>query len=143
MPSLRTIILSIMGLNALLALIFIPDWFEDPRELAIGEWRDAGKRGYLEVDETHIRTRGLGARGSISYEWVQTEDEPYTMQLTWRHYTITAHITFDGPDTAIADLDVMRHLPREAARIVKKQNKAAGRPENEFRMVFFRTKVKK
>lgn len=137
------IILSLLGISILSAFIFIPDWFENPRELAPGEWQDAGRKGKVEVDENAVHLLGFGPEEPIRYEWLQTDDEPYTMQLTYGSYTVVANITFNGRDEVIAELDVMDKLPSTAADMLRKKNRNAGRPENEFRLLFRRVQPKK
>lgn len=131
-----TLILTVLSI--ICGLIFIPDWFEDPRELAPGDWKDSGRTGTLEVTDSSIILHGFGHRGTISYQWLQTESEPYTMQIVYGGHRLDAHITFDGPNTVIAELDIMDKLPAEAAKTLRSKNRSLGRPENEFRLVFFR-----
>lgn len=120
------------------ALILIPDWFEDPRRLAPGEWKDAGRRGTIDVTESTLTLRGFGPEDPIPYEWVQTEDEPYTLLVTYGSYRLMADITFNGKNEVIADLDVMDKLPSDIADTLREKNRHAGRPENEFRLLFRR-----
>lgn len=116
-------------------------WLEDPRELILGNWAEEGRHGgNAEVTNAVIRWQLGGHRGSTPYEWVQTDKEPYTLQLTYRHETVLVDITFDGNDTAIADPRVWDKLPADAQQWVKERNKALNRPAQEIRFRFRRGK---
>lgn len=143
MTRARLILLLAILLPILAAVLFIPDWFEDPRQLALGEWKEHSTRGYVEVEEERIRTRGMGRTGKITYSWVQTDDEPYTMRVKARGHEVTAHITFNGSDEALVLFEIMHLLPPAAARELRKRNKAANRPEDEFYMLFRRVSTEK
>lgn len=137
MNTLRSIYI-LIGISLLSAIIFIPDWFEDPRRLLPGEWQDSGRRGRIEATEEYLQIYGVGSEEPIPYEWLQTDDEPYTLQVSYGRHTISADIIFNGKDEVIANLDIMHKLPREAADTMRQKNRSAGRPENEFRLIFRR-----
>lgn len=137
------ILITLITLSLLSAVIFIPDWFEDPRKLAPGEWAEGSNRGKVEVTDTELHLLGFGPEESIRYEWLQTENEPYTMRAVYGSHSVVAAITFNGKDEVFADLDIMNKLPGEMADILRKKNRSAGRPENEFRLIFRRVHPKK
>ena len=119
---------------------FVPEWLEDPRELAIGSWKDRANGIQLQVDATQVKGCIADRHGKIPYEWVQTEDEPYRVQITFRDQTYRADITFDSSDTAIADFLVFDQLPEDARRFIREKNQALNRPEKQRRLVFQRQK---
>lgn len=120
--------------------LFIPDWGEDPRELAPGEWHDRANGLHLEVDAARIRWQAGGYSGKIPYEWIQAEDEPYRAQITFRGQTYRADISFNGRDEAVADLLVFDQLPQEAQSFIREKNRAFNRPEKEITLHFRRVK---
>ena len=120
--------------------LFIPDWWEDPRELAPGEWHDRANGLHLEVDAARIRWQAGGYSGKIPYEWIQAQDEPYRAQITFRSQTYRADITFNGRDEAVANLLVFDQLPEDAQRFIREKNRALNRPERQIRLVFQRQK---
>ena len=138
MSTLHRIIVVLIALISLLCLVMIPDWFEDPRKLAPGEWKDAGKQGMVEVTDATLTLHGFGPEGPIPYTWLQTDKEPYTMQVCYGSHTVEAAITFNGENEVVADLDIMHKLPSDIADTLRRRNTGAGRPENEFRLVFRR-----
>lgn len=137
MNKLRIIII-ILGLSILSTILVIPDWFEDPRKLLPGEWQDSGRRGRIEATENTLLLHGVGPETPIPYEWLQTEQEPYTLQISYGRHTATADIIFNGKNEIIANLDIMHKLPEAAADTLRRKNRTAGRPENEFRLLFRR-----
>lgn len=142
MTRFRTCLLAFALLDALLCLIFIPDWGEDPVELAPGSWRSQSKSLgiYAEVAEKQILWNGKAGHGRCQYAWLQTEREPYRVQFKRGHDAIEADVTFDGPDKAILEPDILDRLPAAARDYIRKQNKINRRPEDEFSLIFVRTK---
>lgn len=142
MTRFRTCLLAFVLLDALLCLIFIPDWGEDPVKLALGSWRSQSKSLgiYAEVAEKHLLWNGKVGHGRFLYTWLQTEKEPYRLQFKRGHDVIEANVTFDGPDTAILEPDILDKLPPAARNYIRKQNKINQRPENEFSLIFVRIK---
>ena len=130
------LILLVAGILCLL----VPDWREDPRELAPGEWLDRANNLHLQVDETRILWRAGGRHGNIPYEWTQAEDEPYRARITFRGQSYEADITFNGPDEAIADLLVFDQLPAEAQGFIREKNQALNRPEKQIILRFTRVR---
>ena len=65
------------------------------------------------------------------------------MRAVYGSHSVVAAITFNGKDEVFADLDIMNKLPGEMADILRKKNRSAGRPENEFRLIFRRVHPKK
>lgn len=132
------LILLIIAALLLSAIICLPDWFEDPRQLAQGEWKDAGRKGTVVVTDNTVTLLGFGPEEPIPYTWVQTEQEPYTMLLSYDSYRIEVNIIFNGDNEAIALPEVMHYLPADIAETLRRKNRSAGRPENEFSLLFRR-----
>ena len=120
--------------------LFVPDWFEDPRELAQGSWEDRANHILLEVDATRVEWRMAGHHGKMPYEWLQTDSEPYRAKVTHQGQDYETDLTFKGADTVIANFLVFERLPAEAQRAIREINKAHSRPEREIRFVFRRRK---
>jgi len=131
-----------MAIGLLTCLIFLPDWREDPVQLSIGEWRTQSKSMGIHAEVTDRQAKWYGkARGTCTYEWLQTEREPYRLRFTRGNEAIEANVTFDGSDTAILEPDILDKLPDMARDHIRKQNKLHNRPENEFRIIFVRVKA--
>ncbi len=139
MLTLRNFLISVAAIG-LLCVIFIPDWFEDPVELAIGEWQGVPNRMRAEVNDTRVRWEMSGNAGRLSYTWVQTETEPYRVQFRRGEEVFEADIIFDGPDEVVVMPHIFDQLPLIAREHIARSNKAANRPENEIRYVFRRVK---
>lgn len=129
-----------IGISALIcAAIFIPDWGENPRELAIGEWKESTRRGmHAEVDEHSIRWHAFGRRGKLTYEWVQTDEEPYRVRIRRGQTCIDARVSFNGRDEAILEPDIYDKLPDLARSYIRDLNKRNQRPEKEIIFSFRR-----
>lgn len=139
MLTLRNFFISLAAIG-LLCVIFIPDWFEDPVELAIGEWQGVPNRMRAEVNDTRVRWEMSGNAGRLSYTWVQTETEPYRVQFRRGEEVFDADIIFDGADEVVVMPHIFDRLPLMAREHIARTNKAADRPENEIRYVFRRVK---
>ncbi len=139
MLTLRNFFISLAAIG-LLCVIFIPDWFEDPVELAIGEWQGVPNRMRAEVNDTRVRWEMSGNAGRLSYTWVQTETEPYRVQFRRGEEVFDADIIFDGADEVVVMPHIFDRLPLMAREHIARTNKAADRPENELRYVFRRVK---
>ncbi len=139
MLTLRNFLISVATIG-LLCVIFIPDWFEDPVELAIGEWQGVPNRMRAAVNDTHVRWEMSGNAGRLSYTWVQTETEPYRVQFRRGEEVFDADIIFDGADEVVVMPHIFDRLPLMAREHIARTNKAADRPENELRYVFRRVK---
>lgn len=142
MTRFRLFLLVFVALDALLCLIFLPDWGEDPTQLALGSWRSQHKSLgiHADVSEGRINWNGKAGRGVITYTWLQTEEEPYRLQFKRGQDTMEAQVTFDGADTAILEPDILGKLPPAARDYIRKQNRINKRPEDEFRLIFVRVK---
>lgn len=115
---------------------------EDPRQLALGEWQEKSKSGFVEVtDDSHLQWRAANRRGKMTYRWLQTEQEPYRVEVRrGQNSRWEADVTFEGKDDALVAPDILHLLPDEAVNIIRQKNKAKGRPENEFIFHFRRVK---
>lgn len=122
--------------------LFLLNRFEDPKKKILGNWQEGKRSFYVSVDEQYIRWSKGAKGGNIPYTWVQTEHEPYTLQLTYRHEQITVDLTFDGDDAAVAEPRIWEKLPDYAQEWIRSRNRAAGRPEKEFAVLFRREKEK-
>ncbi len=141
MFSLRHILAAIAAIGVL-CVVFIPDWFENPRELAIGEWLGVPNKMQGEVDATQVRWQVGGHRGKFSYTWVQTEQEPYRVQFRRGDRVFEADVEFRGRDEAVVYPLIFEQLPELAQEYIRSRNKAKNRPENEMIFVFRRAKKK-
>ena len=142
-PMLRNFLIAI-GISSLVcAVIFLPEWGEDPRKLAPGEWKEASRRGLqAEVDEQGIRWHGFGRRGKLTYEWLQTDTEPYRVKLLRGQTGIEANVTFNGADEAVLEPDIFDQLPDIAKTYIRDTNKRHKRPEKEVILIFHRVEAK-
>lgn len=111
----------------------------DPRQLALGEWREAAGRLSVEVAPETASWRGMG-RGKIAYNWLQTDKEPYRVHFVYHGQDIEANVSFDGKDTAILEPEVWDMIPSVAQQQIKDVNRSRNRPERELRLVFRRIK---
>ena len=109
----------------------------DPRQMALGEWREATSRLRVEVEPEKAAWRGMG-HGVVRYEWLEAEKEPYRVRFTYRGEAIEAKIAFDGKNTAILEPDVWHKLSSLAQEQLRELNRRHNRPETEFRLVFRR-----
>ncbi len=136
---LRNFFIAVGISSAICAVVFIPDWGEDPRQLALGEWKEASPRGMAaEVDSSVILWRGYGRRGKLTYEWLQTEEEPYRVRICKGQTVVDANVTFNGADEAILEPDIYDKLPEMARKYIRDTNKRHNRPEREIRLEFRR-----
>lgn len=135
-------ILSAIAAIGVLCVVFIPDWFENPQELAIGEWLGVPNKMQGEVDATQVRWQVGGHRGKFSYTWVQTEQEPYRVQFRRGDRVFEADVEFNGRDEVVVHPLIFEQLPELAQEYIRSRNKAKNRPENEMIFVFRRAKKK-
>jgi len=126
----------------LLCAILIPDWFEDPRELAIGEWQGVPRKIRAEVTEDKVEWRAGGYGGKFSYRWVQTDDEPYRVAFRRGSSEFEADVIFDGPDEVVLLPLIFDRLPDPAKEYIRSYNKARDRAEDDMRFLFQRVKQK-
>ncbi|MBQ1960754.1 MAG: hypothetical protein II349_04450 [Akkermansia sp.] len=140
---LRNFLIALGISSAICATIFIPDWGEDPQQLAIGEWKEASPRGMMaEVSDTTIQWQGYGRHGKLTYEWVQTENEPYRVRIKKGQNLIEANVTFNGKDEATLEPEIFDKLPDIARSYIRDLNKRNNRPETEIVLVFRRVEAK-
>ena len=138
------LIFLIVLLSVLAALaLMLPGWFEDPRKLAIGEWQEQNKLGFVEVDETSARWRGSNFKGTFHYTWLQYENEPYSVEISRKGEKYLASVTFEDDDHALVNFHVYDRLPAEARKFISQKNKAKNRPEDEILLRFRRVKAEK
>lgn len=135
-------VLSALAAIGLLCVVFIPDWFENPQELAIGEWLGVPNRMQGEVDAEQVRWQVGGHRGKFSYTWVQTEREPYRVQFRRGDKVFEADVEFNGRDEAVVYPLIFDQLPELAQDYIRSRNKALDCPENEMIFHFRRAKEK-
>lgn len=140
---MRRLICILLILSLLLGVIILPDWFEDPRRLALGEWMEQGSHLRAEVTEDSIAWRGFNSRGKLTYTWLQTNKEPYRVAIRRGEQLVEADVTFDGEDVAILEPDIFDKLPPTARRYIRERNRARQNPEEEIRLIFRRVKEKK
>lgn len=138
----KYIILGFFALAALGAWYWLSDGKPNPREWALGAWKEQTSRLFVEVTpEGTLAVRGLG-RAAVKYEWVQTEEEPYLMRCTYRGHGFEALISFSGKDTAIVEPQIWDLLPSDMQRQITKENRRHNRPEHELRMLFHRRPIR-
>jgi len=140
---MRRLFLIVAALLLLSGVIFIPDWFEDPRRLAPGEWVEQGTQLKAEVTDKDIHWRGLNNRGHLTYDWLQTDREPYRVVIRRGERAVEALVTFNGEDEAILEPEIFDKLPSLARRYIRERNRAHQRPEEEIRLIFRRVRKKK
>ena len=140
---MRRLLLIVVALLLLAGVIFIPDWFEDPRRLAPGEWVEQGTRLKAEVTDKDIHWRGFNSRGRLTYDWLQTDKEPYRVVIRRGEQAVEALVTFNGEDEAILEPEIFDKLPSLARRYIRERNRARQRPEEEIRLIFRRVREKK
>ncbi len=126
---------AVVGLGIFVGYLLWPS--PDPRVLALGEWRDEGSHLRVEVQPKSASWRGMH-RGKLTYQWLQYEDEPYLVRLTWRNSSIDARVSFSGDSLAIVEPIIWDILPDSVRKIVRDVNRQHGRPEREIRLVLRR-----
>lgn len=139
-PVLRYTLAALLAAGLACAmLIFLRG--EDPRKKILGSWQEGNRSFYLDANESTLHWSKGTRNGTLPYSWVQTEHEPYTLQVQYRHESILVDITFDGDNTALASPRIWEKLPDYAQQWIRSRNRAAGRPEKEFTVLFRRTKA--
>lgn len=131
---LLLILLSVISCIALL----LPGWFTSPRELIQGEWQEINKMGTVSVTDCTARWVGSNHRANMTYTWIQDDDEPYTIEVTYRGEKWLANITFESDDQALVNFLIIDKLPQDAQDFIRQKNKAKNRPEDEVCMRFRR-----
>lgn len=140
MFSFRNVLVA-MAAVGLLCAIFIPDWFENPVVLAKGEWIGYPQKIRAEVDEQQVRWSVGGHHGKFTYNWLQTDTEPYRVQFSHGGESFEADVIFDGEDEAVLLPLVFDKLPDIAREHIRRTNKARNRAEDELRFLFHRVKA--
>lgn len=125
------------------AALLMPGWFKGPRELVQGEWQEANKLGYVEVTDCTARWQGGNYKATFNYAWIQTHDEPYTMEISRHGEKWLAGITFEDDDHAAVDFYIVDKLPPEARNFIRQKNRARNRPEDELKLLFRRVIAEK
>lgn len=124
---------------AVVCLIFIPDWGENPEAWALGEWKEVARDMEGEVTEAGVAWHAYGRRGRLTYEWVQTDTEPYRIILRrGEHTEVPANVTFNGRDEAVLEPEVFDSLPDIARTFIRDNNRRRNRPDKEIRFIFKR-----
>lgn len=114
----------------------------DPRELVLGEWKEVSSRTYVEVMPGKAVARGM-LHGTVQYEWLQTQKEPYRLRFTYRQKPYEAQVYLPDADSAVVEPDVWAHMPAEQQKAVREMNRARNRPEQELRFLFKRVPQRK
>ncbi len=133
----RFLILPFAALAAWL-IFYIPDWFKDPTKWVIGEWENPTYKFYASVDEKTAKWEKGGRRGKLSYQWEQSEQEPYRLIIRHGHKTISATLRFEGKDTVILEPNLSEHLDDDTRSYLNECNRLRNRPANEVRLLFRR-----
>lgn len=132
------------GLVLLMALgLLLPRWLRDPRELVLGDWQESQKLGTVTVEREQARWEGMGRRITIPYRWIQAESEPYELEFRYRGETLRTELRFNGDGEAVLSPHITDKLPASARRALREQNRAHGRPDDEFNILFRRLKPEK
>ncbi len=135
-------LLILLSVLACLALM-LPGWFKDPRQLVLGEWQETGKLGWVEVSDTTAHWRGCNHKATFHYSWVQTDSEPYTLEISRNQDKWLVGVSFDDNDLAEVTFYIMDKLPPEVQGFIRQKNKARNHPENELKLRFLRAKPEK
>ena len=119
--------------DALLALIFLPDWFVDPRERALGEWKERSLHVSAEVTGNRIEARfpGGGIR-RLSYEWVDDTSSPYKCLLKMGDAVIPIELEFEGKNTTLVRFVLPDQLAPQERAALRRWNRARGREEGDM-----------
>ena len=115
----------------------------DPREVVVGDWRETSSRLRVEVTPDTATARGLGRySGSVTYEWVETEREPYRVRFVYRRDTMEALIYVHDRDTLVVEPLIWDKMPASVRSQIREVNRARKRPEQEIRLLFNRVNKK-
>ncbi len=143
MTRARLLLLLILLTLATCAALLLPGWFKDPRQLVQGEWQEVNKLGQVEVTDCTARWQGSNYKGTFQYTWIQTDDEPYSIEVSRNEGNWLVSLTFEDDDHAIVDFHIIDKLPAQAQELIRQKNRARNRPEDELRLRFRRLKAKK
>lgn len=130
--SRRRWILVIITVNALLSLIFLSNWFVDPRERVLGEWRERSLNMSAVVTENGIEARlpGGGIR-RLSCEWVDDASSPYKCLLKMGDAVIPIELEFEGQNTALVRPVLPDELAPQERAALRRWNRTRGREEGD------------
>ncbi len=132
----------LLTIIVILALV-LPGLFKDPRQLVQGEWQEVNNRGYAEVTDCTARWRGSNYKARFRYNWIQSDDEPYTIEVSRNNEKFSIGLTFEDDDHATVDFYIMDKLPHEVQEIIRQKNRARNRPDGELKMQFRRVITEK
>lgn len=114
----------------------------DPREVLLGDWREASSRVHVEVTPESATAHGIGRRATVKYEWVQTEREPYMLRFRYHGEALEAFVYIQDKDTVLVEPQIWEQLPELARQHIRQVNRQHGRPEQELRFLFRRREAK-
>lgn len=143
MTRTRLILLIVLISLAGCILLLCSGLFKDPRQLVQGEWQEINKMGIVDVTDCTARWNGSNHRANMTYTWVQSEDEPYTIEVTYKGDKWLASIAFESDDQALVNFHIIDKLPAEAQDFIRQKNKARNRPEDEVCLRFRRLTTQK
>ncbi len=138
MTRTRLILLIVLLSLACSIALLLPGCFKDPRQLVLGEWQELNKLGFVEVAGSTARWRGSNYKATFQYDWVQADDEPYSVEISRNGQKWLVDLTFDDDDHAEVNLLIFDQLPPQAQDFIRQKNKAKNRPEKELRLRFRR-----
>lgn len=132
MNKIRWIFL-LIALDALLAVIFLPDWFVNPRERALGTWKERSLKLEATVSPEGI-TAWLpgGGKRRLTYQWVQDKASPYQCVLRLGEQAVPVEVEFDGKDVALVKPVINKVLADEERAFLRRFNRARHRPDDEL-----------
>ena len=141
----RTRLLLLLILLTLLtcAALFLPGWFRDPKKLVQGEWQEYNKLGTVEVTDCTARWQGNSYNGNFRYEWLQADNEPYSIRVSRNDEQWLVSLSFEDDDHAVVNFHIIDQLPEQAQDFIRQKNRARNRPENELLLRFRRMKREK
>lgn len=131
------LLIVLLSLASCIALL-LPGWFKDPRELVQGEWQEWNKLGQVEVTDCTARWQGGNYKANFQYSWIQSDSEPYTIEVTRNNQKWLIGVTFEDDDNALVDFYIVDKLPAEARDFIRQKNRARNRPEDELKLRFKR-----
>ncbi len=120
-----------LAVDALLAVIFLPDWFVDPRERVLGEWQEPSSRLSAQVGpgEIAVTLPGSVAR-RLTYEWIDDKNSPYKCVVKTGDRVFPIELEFDGKDVALVRPDLSNDLSGDARTALRRWNRERGRPDD-------------
>lgn len=143
MFSLKHFLLAAGVSTAICATVLFFPRCENPRELALGDWKGANTPLMAEVTEDSVQWSAPGARGRFSYTWEQDRKSPYRVSFRRGQTVVKVDVCFDGDDMVLVEPLVFEKLPAVLQQHLRSRNKLLGRPETEIKLSFRRVKPKK